>query len=188
MWKDVAPWLLGPAGILLGWWLNQRTLQGSAEREAKRADEAAERQRVVDALRLGRDTASLVRSLLHGIYLKAQYGSPPKGLDEMMNEFNKVRDEFRNSVLALRILGPSWAVQGAEQLDVEMNKLAELAFIMQKGVKAEHMTSVNSGLPELDRMLRGYIADVSKRYNVVPSALPPQRAMDTEGRWKPIEG
>lgn len=57
----------------------------------------------------------------------------------MMDEFNRTRDAFRNSVLALRVLGPSWAVEGAERLDVEINKLAELAFTMQKGITAEHI-------------------------------------------------
>jgi hypothetical protein len=185
--KDVVPWLLGPAGIWFGWWLNQRTLLGNAERQAQQADHAAERKRVLDAVSLTRDTASLVRSLLHGVHMKQQYQKAPPGLTEMMDEFNRTRDAFRNSVLALRILGPSWAVEGAELLDVEINKFAELAFTMQTGIKATHMTSVNEGLPELDRMLREYIATVSAHYNDASSELPPQPDMETEGRWKPIE-
>ncbi|WP_345529717.1 hypothetical protein [Nocardioides endophyticus] len=186
--NDIVPWLLGPAGIVLGWWLNQRTLRGNAERQVQQAHEASERQRVLDAVALARDTASLIRSLLHGIHIKAQYRQAPHGFTEMMDEFNRTRDAYRNAVLALRILGPSWSVEGAERLDVEINKFAELAFTMQKGIKSEHMTAVNSGLPELDRMLREYIATVSEHYNAAPAELPPQPDMETEGRWKPIEG
>jgi hypothetical protein len=186
--NDIVPWLLGPAGIVLGWWLNQRTLRGNAERQARQADEAAERKRVLDAVGLARDTASLIRSLLHGIHIKAQYRQAPHGFTEMMDEFNRTRDAYRNAVLTLRILGPSWSVEGAERLDVDINKFAELSFTMQKGIKSEHMAAVNSGLPELDRMLREYITTVSDHYNVTPSELPPQPDMETEGRWKSIEG
>ena len=185
--KEIVPWLLGPAGIVLGWWLNQHTLKGNTERQAREADAAAERRRVLDTVGLARDTASLVRSLLHGIHMKAQYRQAPPGLVAMMDEFTRTRDAFRNSVLALRVLGPSWAVEGAERLDVEINKLAELAFTMQKGITAEHMTSVNAGLPDLDRMLREYIASVSDHYNAASCELPPQPGMETEGRWQPIE-
>ena len=185
--KEVVPWLLGPAGIVLGWWLNQRTLRGNAERQARQANEATERQRVLDAVGLARDTAGLIRSLLHGIHLKKQYGNPPNGLAEMMDEFNRTNDRSRGSVLALRVLGPSWAVEGAERLDVEITKLSELGFVMQKGIKAEHMTSVNDGLPELDRMLREYISEVSTHYNTEAHELPPQPDMESEGRWKAAE-
>ena len=187
MLKEIVPWLVGPVGIVIGWWLNQHTLRGNAEREAQRADDADARQRVLDTVRLARDTAALIRSLLHGIYLKSQYGNAPKGLDAMMDEFNRSKDEFRGSVLALRVLGPSWAVEGAERLDVEITKLAELGFIMQTGVKAEHMTSVNARLPQLELMVNEYVTTVSGKYNAVPSELPPHPDMETEGRWKPID-
>lgn len=175
--------LLGPAGIVLGWWLNQHTLRGSAERQAKQAAEAESRQRVLDTVLLGRDAAGLVRSLLHDMYLKSRHGKPPKGHEELVNEFNRVRDEFRGAVLGLRVLGPSWAVEGAERLDVVVSKLAELAFLMQKGVTAEHMRSVNSDLPALDEQLREYVSTVSDRYNSAPSQLPPHVDMEAEARW-----
>lgn len=41
MWKNVVQWLLGPAGILLGWWLNQHALRGNAQRQVKQAKDAA---------------------------------------------------------------------------------------------------------------------------------------------------
>lgn len=182
--QQVLTVLLGPAGIVLGWWLHQHTLRGNAERQAKQTAEAEERQRVLDTVRLGRDTAALVRSLLHAMYLKSRNGEPPKGLDEIMNEFNCVRDDFRGTVLALRVLGPSWAVEDAERLNVETTKLAELAFIMQEGVKAEHMTSVNADLPELDRLLNEYVSTVSNRYNRAAFQLPPHPDMDADARWK----
>lgn len=185
MWTDVVPWLLGPAGIVLGWWLNQRTLRGNAERQAQQADEAAERHRVLETVGLARDAAGLIRSLLHGVHLKAQYRQAPPGFAEMLEEFNRTKDKFRGSVLSLRVLGPSWAVEGAERLDVEINKLSELAFIMQKGIKTEHMTSVNNGLPTLDRQLREYVDAVSAHYNSESSALPKPPDMETEGRWNP---
>jgi len=180
---EALPWLIGPAGIVLGWWLNQLTMRGNAEREAAQAAEAAERQRVLDTVRLGRTTASLVRSLLHAMYLKSQYGRPPKGVAEMMDEFNRVRDEFRSAVLSVRVLGPSWAVEDGERLDVEIARLAELAFLMQDGVKQEHMVSTNADLPALDRMLNAYIATVSERYNSTSSDLPAPPDMDIEARW-----
>ncbi|MGC0141819.1 hypothetical protein [Pseudactinotalea sp. Z1732] len=185
--QDVIPWLLGPAGIVLGWWLNQRTLRGDAERQAREAEETAERQRVLQAVGLARDTAGLIRSLLHGIYVKAQYRRAPEGLSEMMDEFNRTKDRFRGAVLALRVLGPSWAVEKAERLDVEINKLSELGFVMQKGIKSEHMTTVNEQLPELDRMLRDYVSTVSTHYNDTASDLPPPPDMEKEGRWQSIE-
>ena len=187
MLKEIGPWLVGPAGIVIGWWLNQHTLRGNAEREAQRADDTEAQQRVLDTVRLGRDTAALIRSLLHGIYLKSQHGTAPKGLGEMMDEFNRSKDAFRGSVLSLRVLGPSWAVEGAETLDVEITRLTELAFIMQKAVKVEHMTSVNARLPQLDYMVNEYVTTVSGTYNAAPSELPPHPDMETEGRWKPLD-
>lgn len=186
MLKEILPWLLGPAGIVIGWWLNQHTLRGNAEREAQRADDADARQRVLYTVRLGRDTAGLIRSLLHGIYLRSQHGKAPKGLDAMMDEFNRSNNEFRGSGLSLRVLGPSWAVEGAERLDVEITSLAELAFIMQTGVKAEHMTSVNARLPQLERMVNEYVTTVGSKYNALSSELPPHPDMEKEGRWKPL--
>lgn len=184
---DIVPWLIGPAGIVLGWWLNQRTLRGNAERQAQQAEEAAERHRVLKTVGLARDTQGLIRSLLHSVYLKQEWGKPPQGFIETVDEFNETKDDFRGSILALRVLGPSWAVEGAERLDIEITKFAELAFLMQQGVKEEHMTSVNAGLPELEHMLREYVETISDHYNAAPSQLPPQPDMEAEGRWKPIE-
>lgn len=181
------PWLLGPAGVVLGWWLNQRTLRENAEQQARAAEETAERQRVLDAVGLARDAAGLIRSLLHGITIKEQYRKAPHGFGEMMDEFNRTRGAFRSTALRLRVLGPSWSVEGAERIDVEINKLAELGFIMQKGIKAEHMTSVNAALPELDQMLRDYVASVSAHYNSDSSELRPPPDLETEGRWKAVE-
>lgn len=185
--NEIVPWLLGPAGIVLGWWLNQRTLRGNAERQTREAESTAEKQRVLDAVSLGRDTAGMIRSLLHGIYIKQQYRQAPEGFAEAMSEFNRTRDRFRNAVLALRVQGPSWAVEGIDRLDVKISKMAELGMAMQKGITAEHMTSVNAELPELERLLREYIASVSEHYNPDSSTLPPQPDFETEGRWKPDE-
>ena len=44
--QQVLTVLLAPAGIVLGWWLNQRTLRGSAKRQAKQVAEGEERHRV----------------------------------------------------------------------------------------------------------------------------------------------
>ncbi|ALX05012.1 hypothetical protein [Aeromicrobium erythreum] len=186
--EQIAPWLFGPLGIVLGWWLNQRTLRGSADRQAKEAEEAAARQRVVDTVTLGRDTAGMIRSLLHGIHLKQQYRQAPQGFSEAISEFNRTRDRFRNAVLALRIQGPSWSVEGADRLDVKISLLAELAMIMQKDITAEHMESVNSELPELERLLRDYVATVSQHYNADSSTLPVQPDFEKEGRWQPPDG
>lgn len=77
--------------------------------------------------------------------------------------------------------------RSTETLDVEITRLAELAFIMQKAVMAEHMTSVNARLPQLERMVNEYVTTVSGTYNAAPSELPPHPDMETEGRWMPLD-
>lgn len=188
MLTDLAPWLIGPAGIVLGWWLNQRTLRGTAERDAQRRDEAEARQRVLETVALARNTSGLIRSLLHGIYLKANAGTSPSGLAEMMDEFNHSKDAFRGAVLRLRVLGPSWAVEGAEAIDVEITKLAELGLLMQGSLRPEHMKSVNADLPKLAQMVNQYVTTVSNKFNAKPSELPPHPDLDKAGRWKPVDG
>jgi len=75
----------------------------------------------------------------------------------------------------------------AETLDVEIMRLAELAFIMQKAVMAELMTSVNARLPPLEPMVNEYVTTVSGTYTAAPSELPPHPDMETEMRWMPLD-
>ena len=97
-----------------------------------------------------------------------------------MDEFNRDTDDFRGAVSGLRVFGPSWAVEGAEHIDVATSKLAELAFIMQGGVSAEHMESVNADLPELDRLVNEYVNTVSHRYDGAPSP-----SFSRTSTWRP---
>ena len=188
MLKDVLTLALAPAGILLGWWLNQRSTRNTVTRAEQRADEAEERRRVLEALRLGRDAAGLIRSLLHAIHIKNQHnGRSPVGFSDAVAEFNKAKDAYRNAVLALRVLGPTWAVEHGETLDVEINKLSELALLMQKGQKKQYTESANADLPELDRLLASYVTTVSDHYNNLSHGLPEHRLMDDVGRWKPLD-
>lgn len=180
--QQVVTLLLGPAGIGFGWWLNQRSTRNLADRAAELAEETEERERVLQTARLARQVASLVRSLLHAMYLKGTYGKPA-GLQEMMDEFNRTRDEFRSSVLALRVLGPTWAVAGAERVDVETSKLSELAFLMQQELKGEYVTGANNALPELDRLVGAFVSDLSRQFNATASELPDPPDFDKEGRW-----
>lgn len=184
MWTDVVPWLLAPAGIVLGWWLNQLGVRAHAEWQAKQAAETAERQRVLDTARSARRMASLLHTLL---YIRGSNLSV-KGSDTITTDFNSARDEFRSEVLALRVLGPSWAVDGAERLDVETAKLVQLTDPMDRGVKREHITTINQSVPALERMVDEYVATISKHYNVAASDLPAPPDKEVEGRWARSDG
>ncbi len=183
--KDVATVLLGPAGIWFGWWLNQRSTQILANRVEERASKADERERSLEAARLARRVASGMRDLLHGMYLKGT-GNALAQLTDMMDEFNRDRDAFRDAVLALRVLGPSWAVAGTERVDLLASRLTELAFLMQNGLKAEHVDSANKEIPQLDERTSEFIAEVAERYNAAPSALSVPPDYEAEGRWRPL--
>jgi hypothetical protein len=54
--EDLMSWFLGPAGIVIDWPLDERTLHGSAEREGQRAEV---RKQIRDTAGLGRVTAGL---------------------------------------------------------------------------------------------------------------------------------
>lgn len=91
------------------------------------------------AVRLARQVASGARDLLHAMYLKGVHRSAPAGLTEMMDEYNSTRDQFKDSLLALRVLGPSWAVEAAQRVDLLASRLTELAFVMQKNLTSEQV-------------------------------------------------
>lgn len=184
--KDIVPWLLGPAGIVLGWWLNQRSTRALADEMDERATEADARKRVLDAVRLARQVSSGTRDLLHGMYLKHTTGVDREQHSAMMNEHNARRDQFRDAVLALRVLGPSWAVEKAERVDLLVNRLNELAFRMQQGLTNEQMQSVNTEIPQLDELVNAFVAEVGKHYNEAVTELPPPPDYEAEGRWQPL--
>lgn len=184
--NDIVPWLLGPAGIVLGWWLNQRSTRALADRIEERAADADARKRALDAVRLARQVSSSTRDLLHGMYLKHTSGINREQQTAMMDEHNARRDQFRDAVLALRVLGPSWAVEKAERVDLLANRLNELAFRMQEGLTNEQMQTVNTEIPQLDERVNAFVAEVGERYNESASELPPPPDYEAAGRWKPL--
>lgn len=183
--NDIAAILLGPAGIWFGWWLNQRTTRTMTDRAEERAADREERERVLHAVRLARQVASSTRDLLHGMYLQGTGKSVPQ-LQAHIDEHNTKRDGFRDAVLALRVLGPSWAVEGAERVDLLASRLSELVFVMQSGLKSEHVSSANTETPLLDGHVREFIASVAERYNIASAELPSFPNYESEGRWQPL--
>ena len=182
--EQVVPILLGPAGIWFGWFLNQRSMRSGADRAARMAEQAEERERVLQTVRLARSASGHLRSMLHAMYLKGTV-SKPVGFQQAIEELNTAVDEFRDSALAMRVLGPSWAVAGAERINVQMTKLLELCHLMQNLTTA-HINSANRDLPELDQVIVDYVSSVSKHYNSDAHSLPAPPDMEKEGRWQAI--
>lgn len=180
--EQVIALLIGPAGIWFGWFLNQRSTRSGADRAARIAEQTEERQRVLQTVRLARSAGGQLRSVLHAMYLKAN-GNKPVGFHEAIEELNTVVDAYRDAALAMRVLGPSWAVAGAERINVEITKLMELSHLMQN-LTSEHVESANRDLPEFDRLVAEYVFDVSNHYNADPHALPPLPDMEKEARWQ----
>ncbi|WP_191564901.1 hypothetical protein [Janibacter melonis] len=185
MLSDLFTAVIGPAGIVLGWWLNQRTTQDAEARQADRADSAAERERVLRTAALAREAAGQMRTVLHGFYRQQVDQQKLVGFDDYVLRSGTTKEEFRDSVLALRVLGPSWAVGGAERIDVSLNKLVELGHLMQTATRPEHLDSAGAELPRLDEMVRDYIHTASSYYNGRVDDLPPQPDLEKVGRWEP---
>lgn len=185
MWRDLLLALLGPAGIWFGWILNQRTAVRLAERADTQAALTAERERVLHAVRLARQVSSGSRDVLHGIYLKATGKAPSSSqMEAMLAEYNVRRDALRDAVLTLRVQGPSWAVGPAEDIDLHVSRLNELAFVMQRGVQTAHMETINAEVPRLDALVNNFTAEVGQRYNDDARSLPPPPDYETDGRWR----
>jgi hypothetical protein len=182
--EQVVTILIGPAGIWFGWFLNQRSMRSGADRAARMAEQAEERERVIQTVRLARSASGQLRSVMHAMYLKGT-GTKPVGFHEAIDELNRAVDEFRDSALAMRVLGPSWAVAGAERINVEMTKLMELSHLMQNLTSA-HVDSANRALPEFDQLLSDYVLEVSKHYISDTRALPTPPDLEKEGRWQAI--
>lgn len=140
------------------------------------------------AVRLARQVASGARDLLHAMYLKGVHRSAPAGLTEMMDEYNSTRDQFEDSLLALRVLGPSWAVEAAQRVDLLASRLTELAFVMQKNLTSEQVKATNTEIPQLDALVIDFVEEVSRRYKCASSALPPPPDYEAEGRWRLLGG
>lgn len=181
--EQVVTLLIGPVGIWFGWLLNQRSMRSGADRAARMAEQAEERERVLDTVRLARSAGGHLRSVLHGMYLKGT-GNKPVGFYEAIEELNRVVEEYRDAALALRLLGPSWAVGGADRINVEITRLMELSHLMQQNLTSDLVDSATRALPEYDRLVNEYVAGVSGQYNADPHSLPTPPDMDREGRWQ----
>ena len=119
---------------------------------------------------------------MHAMYLKGT-GPKPVGFHDAIDELNRAVDEFRDSALALRVLGPSWAVAGAERINVEVTRLMESSQLMQNLTSA-HVDAANRALPEFDRLVSDYVSEVGKHYNSDTLSLPAPPDMENEGRWQ----
>ena len=183
---DLVTALLAPVGIWFGWFLNERSTRNGVERAARLADEAEERARVIQAVRQARAAGGQLRSVMHAMYLKGM-GSKPVGFQEAIEELNSNVDAFRDATLALRVQGPSWAVAGAERINVQLTRLMELSQLMQNLTSA-HVDAVNRVLPEFDQIIYEYVSAVSQHYNSEAQGLPVPPDMEKEGRWQVEEG
>lgn len=171
----------GPAGIWFGWWLSDASAKRQATRESEAADADASRTRTIEAARLAQHLASGVRTLGHGFYLQ-KTGSNPAGMKEALGDFNATRSAYRQAVLELRVLGPSWAVEQAEEIEVTGQQMTDLLTKMQQRFISEHVRRLEEELPRMDAAVDEFIALLGQHFNPDPSALPPRRDLEIEGR------
>lgn len=165
--------LTGPVGIWFGWWLAERSAHRRALESLETSDRAAEIDRVSATVILARQLAGTARSLAHGMYLKHRSQAAPEQLSETITEFNRVRDEYRNMVLKLRLLGPSWAVGPAQDVSTWSQRMLELIMRLQLGLRSNDIAQANSELPLMDAAVTTLTDAVSEHYNPNAAGLAP---------------
>lgn len=154
----------GPVGVYLGWRLSEKSARQRARdqelKEARRDDV----ERAVQLARSARRLSSMSRTLAHGYFLRSTQRVTESQLTQNISTFNRTRDEFRDRLLEVRLLGPSWVVVPAQRVDDFGQGMTELVMDMQREVTSSNVKQANSRIPEMDAALDELVAAISGQY------------------------
>lgn len=161
----VAALLLGPGGIVLGWWLAQLSDAKRDARAVAREQDREDRARVVAIV----DTAQNITAVAQALVVAEirRYNQRPVDAQhhgEVMREYNELRVRYGFLAAEAALLGPPWASEAADAIYAEQSKASSLVETVLTRLNADDVDAAGEQIKIVEARIDELIAEARQRF------------------------
>lgn len=162
----VAALLLGPSGIVLGWWLAQLSDVKRDARTAAKEQDREDRARVVAVV----DTAQNITAVAKALVLAQvqRYNNQPVDAEhygEVVREYNQLRSRYGLLAAEAAIQGPPWASEMADAIYEAQRKANALVDTVMARLNAADLDAARDQLDAVEARIDELIAQARQRFS-----------------------